>query len=90
MAERMRYYSFRISTICYIISGFLFARYNVSPVYLQIHCDRCGRAFGVTHVLICGICGFVIARHNEIFDKLLYLSQHAFISEYVRAEPLIH
>ena len=33
--------------------------------------------------------GLVIARHNEICDKLIYLSQHAFTSAYVRSEPLI-
>ena len=34
--------------------------------------------------------GLVIGRHNEIQDKLLYLSQHAFTSAYVCSEPLIH
>ena len=28
--------------------------------------------------------------HNKIHDKLLYLSQRAFTSAYVRAEPIIH
>ena len=64
--------------------------YNVSPVNLQSHCDRCGTAFRVTHALSCSIGGLVIARHNEIRDELLYLSRRAFTSASVRAEPLIH
>ena len=86
----MRYYSFRYSTICFGISGFLCARYNVSPVNLQSHCDGCGTAFGVTHTLSCSIGGLAIACHNEIRDGLLYLSQRAFTSAYVRVKPLIH
>ena len=44
----------------------------------------------MTHTLICSIYGLVIGRHNEIQDELLYLSQHAFTSASVRAEPIIH
>ena len=44
----------------------------------------------MTHVLSCSIGCLVIARHNEIRDKLLYLFQRSFTSEYVCAEPLIH
>ena len=42
------------------------------------------------HTLICNIGGLVITRHKEIHDKPLYLSQHAFTSESVRAKTLIH
>ena len=90
MAERTRYYSFRYSIICYGILIFLCACYNVYPVNLQSHCDRCGTVFGVTHTLSCSIGGLVIARHNEICDKIFYLSWRAFTSAYVRVEPLIH
>ena len=69
---------------------FLFARYNISPLNLQSHCNGCGTAFGVTRAIICSIGGLVIARHNEIRDKLFYLSRHAFTSESVHTEPLIH
>ena len=88
--ERTRYYSFRYSTICYGILGFLCACYNVSPVNLQIHCEGCVIAFGMTHALSCSIVGLVIACHNEIWDELLYLSRHAFTSSSLHAEPLIH
>ena len=88
--ERTWYYSFRYSTICYKISGFLCAHYNVSPVNLQSHCDRCDTSFGVTHTLSCIIVGLVIARHNEIREELLYLSLCAFTSSYVRIKTLIH
>ena len=90
LAERTRYYIFRYSTICCVTSGFLCARYNVSPENLQSHCDGCGTAFGVTHTVSCSIYGLVIARTNKICDKIFYLSRRAFTSEYVRAEPLIH
>ena len=46
--------------------------------------------FVVTHAIICIIGGLVIARHNEICDKLVYLSRHAFTSASVCAKPLIH
>ena len=69
---------------------FLCARYNVSTINLQSHCDRCGTSFVVTRALSCSIGGLVIARHNEIHDKLFYLSRHVFTSAYIHAEPLIH
>ena len=53
---------------------FLCACYNISPVNFQSHCDRYGKTFGVTHALSCSIGGLVAARHNEIHNKLLYLS----------------
>ena len=53
---------------------FLCARYNVSPLIIQSHCDGCGTSFGVTHTLICSIGGLVFARHNKIRGKFLYLS----------------
>ena len=66
------------------------ARYNVSPVNLHSHCDGCGTASGVTHALSCSIGGLVIARHNKIREKLLYLYRCAFTSAYVCVEPLMH
>ena len=69
---------------------FLCACYNVYPLNLQSHCDRCGTASGMTHALICSKGRLFITRHNKICDKLLYLSLHAFTSSSVRAAPLIH
>ena len=74
MAESTWYYSFRYSTICYGISGFLCACYNFSPVNLQILCDECGAEFGVMFVLGYSIGGLVIACHKKIRDELIYLS----------------
>ena len=85
-----RYNSFRYSTICYGISGFLFARYNVSTVNIQSHCDGCVTAFGVTHKFSCSTGGLIIACHNKIRDKLFYLSQRAFTSASVCVKPLMH
>ena len=69
---------------------FLCARYNVSPQNLQRHCGGYGTTFGMTYTLICSIGGLVVARHNKIYDELLYLSEHDFNSASVRAEPPIH
>ena len=44
----------------------------------------------MTHALNCSIGGLVIARHNKIRDKILYLPRRAFKSASVRAKPLIH
>ena len=40
--------------------GFLCARYNISTLNLQIHCDGCGTSFVVTHALSCSIGGLII------------------------------
>ena len=69
---------------------FLCARYNISPLNLQTHCNGCGTEFDVTHTLSCSTGGLFIARYNKIRDKILYLSQRAFTSASVCAEPLIH
>ena len=44
----------------------------------------------MAHALSCSIGGLFIALHKTIHGKLLYLSQHAFTSASVRAEPLIY
>ena len=44
----------------------------------------------VTHALSCIIGVLVIARHNEISDEFLSLSQQDFTSASIRAEPIIH
>ena len=84
----------------YLVSGtvlsdmefrdFLCTGYNVSPLNLQSNYNLCDTVFGVTHALICRTGSIVITCHNKICDGLLYLSQRAFTSSYVCAEPLIH
>ena len=69
---------------------FLCALYNVSTLNLQRHCYGCGTSFRVTHTLSCSTGGLVIAHHNKIRDKLLYLSLRAFTSSSILAEPIIH
>ena len=44
----------------------------------------------MTHTLSYIIGGLVIACHNKICDKLIYLSWRAFTSASVRTKPLIH
>ena len=69
---------------------FLCARYNVTPLNIHSHCDRCGTAFKVTHIIICSKGGLVIAHHNGVRDELLYLDRRDFTPASVCAEPLIH
>ena len=69
--------------------GFLCAHYNSPPLNPQRHCNGCCTAFRVMHGLSCSTGSLVIARHNKICDKLLYLAQRAFAPASVRAEPLI-
>ena len=66
---------------------FLCAHYNVSILNPQRHCDGCGTASGVTHTLSCSTGGLIIVRHNAICDELLYISQRAFTSAFVRPNP---
>ena len=86
--DRTRYYSLRYNTIYYGILGFLCAHYNVSPLNLQSHCDGCGTAFRVTHILSWSI-GLVIAYNNKMREEPLYISWRAFTSASVHAKPLI-
>ena len=44
----------------------------------------------ISFIYSCSIGGLVIARHNEIRDKLLYQFRCAFTSEYVHAKSIIH
>ena len=44
----------------------------------------------MTHILSCRTGGLFIARHNEIRDKLLYLSLRDFTSTSLCAKPLIN
>ena len=69
---------------------FLCTHYNYPPLNLQIHCNGCDTAFGVTHALRCSIGGLVIACHSEICEKILYLSSPAFTPPLIHAKPLIH
>ena len=69
---------------------FLCTCYNVSPLNTHSHCNGCGTEFGATHTLICSSGGLVIARHNKIRDKILYLSRQDFTSASVHAKPLIN
>ena len=57
---------------------YLCARYNVSPLNFQRHCDGYSTVFVVMNTLRCSIDGLVITHHNEICDKIIYLSQRAF------------
>ena len=71
------------------LSYFVCARYNFTPFNLQSHCGGCDTAFKVRHTLICIKVGLVIARKNEVHEKLLYLDRRAFTSTSVWAKPLI-
>ena len=46
--------------------------------------------FYVHQALICSNGGIVIARHNEIRDKIIHLTKQALSTNCVHGEPLIH
>ena len=71
-------------------STFLCVGYNVTPLNLQIQCNKCGTTFKVNHTLICGKEGLVNARHNKAYEELIYIAQRDFPPASVFAEPLIH
>ena len=48
------------------------ARYNISPIKLQSHCDRCVTSFGVTHALNCSIGSLAIARKKIVNNSFIY------------------
>ena len=60
------------------------------PHNLQRKCGSCATSFNVCHRLSCRKWGLVIAIHNEVGDKFLYLSQLAFHYACVWDEPFIH
>ena len=66
----------------------LCTRYNVTPINLQRHCNRCGATFKVRHALISRKVGLVIARQNKLCDELLCLARRAFTSASVHTGPL--
>ena len=68
--------------------GFLCASYDVTPTNLHSKCDGCGTSFNVHPALICSKVGLVIACHNKVNDKLIYLVKQAFLSgKFLRKTP---
>ena len=52
--------------------------------------NKCSQSFSVRHGLSCSHRVLIIARHNEVYDKILYIDCLAFPYNYVHGEPLIH
>ena len=69
---------------------FLCAHYNVPPSNPHRKRNGCGTSFNIYHTLSWCKGGLVIARHNKMREKILYLAWQSFTSEAVRAEPLIY
>ena len=66
-----------------------YAHSTILPPSTPIATATNGTAFEVCHILICNKGVLVIARHNEVHDKLLYLAWQDFTLASVRARPLI-
>ena len=69
---------------------FLCADYNNNPPNHQNNCYSCMQNFLVRHALSPPLGGLVIARHNEIRDKIIHLAKKAFSPHCVCIKPLIH
>ena len=61
----------------------------LSPPTLK-NCDRCSQYFFIRHVLSCSCRGLVITCQNKVCDKILYLAQNDFPSNWLCSKPLIH
>ena len=64
--------------------------YYFTPPNFQIKYGGCGTSFGVSQGLSCIKGGLVIASHNEVRKKIIYLAWRSFPSYYVRVEPLVY
>ena len=89
LAEPTGYYSNQYSISNYGILWFLCAYYDVTPPNIQRKYYGCVISFDVNHWISCSNGGFVIAHHNKVRGKLLYISQWAFPSAWVNVKPLM-
>ena len=90
LAECTGYYSIWYSNSGYIISWFQCACYDVTPLNLQRKCNGCVTSFDVLHSLSYSKGGLLIARHNIVCDKLLYLAWRDLPLASVCVEPFIY
>ena len=86
----MGYYSNWYSISGYGISWCLCAHDDVKPPNLQRKYNRCDTYFDARHTLSCSKGGLIIACHNKMHGKLLYLAQRALTYAFVCGKPLIH
>ena len=68
----------------------LFLRYDLEPPDLHKYCDGCQAPFLISHSLDCKKGGLVMARHNELRDRVADLAGKAFTLFHVRDNPLIY
>ena len=68
---------------------FLCACYYVTPPNLQRNFDGRGTSFDVRHALSCIKVGLLITSHNEVCEKLLYISWWALPSASLRVKHFI-
>ena len=64
-------------------------RYGLEPPDLPKYCDRCQTRFSISHALDCKKCGLVMARQNELCDRVADLAGKDFTPSHVRDGPLI-
>ena len=67
----------------------LFLRYGLEPPVIPHYCDGCNNTFSICHALDCKWVVLVMARHNEIRDKVADLAGKSFFPSQVRNIPLI-
>ena len=68
---------------------FLCTSYDITPPNFQRECNGCDTSFSVRHELRLRKGVLVIACHNKVRHKILYLARRAFPYTCVRGKPLI-
>ena len=68
----------------------LFMWYGLEPLDLTKYCDRCHTRFSISHALDYKKGGLVMARHNELRDRVSDLAGKDFTPYHVRDNPLIY
>ena len=67
----------------------LFLRYGLEPPDLPTYCYGCNAKFTICQALDFKRGGLVTARHNELRDRIAYLTSKSFTPSHVRDNPLI-
>ena len=62
---------------------------NAKTIYCK-HCNGCNARFSICHALNCKRGGLVTERHNELHDRVAYLTSRAFTPSHVCNDPLIY
>ena len=68
----------------------VFPRYGIEPPDLPKYCDGCNARFSICHALDCKRGGLIMARHNELRDRVADLDGKAFTPSHVHNDSLVY